>query len=44
VSRLEALARLVLHETSEDSEGFMPHEPREALLLLRTAAEDALAA
>ena len=37
-SALLQLARDVLHETGEDEEGLMPHEPREALLLLRQKA------
>lgn len=38
VRELEALRNLVLTETGEDGEGNMPHEPREALLILRKAA------
>lgn len=32
------LRDLILHETGEDKDGLMPHEPREALLILRRAA------
>lgn len=40
---LLALARLIEHETGEDENGELPHEPREALLVLRDAARAAIA-
>lgn len=41
---LAELASLVLVETGEDKEGNLPHHPREALVILREAAQKALAA
>lgn len=38
IERLRGLAALVVRETGEDEDGLMPHEPREALLILREAA------
>jgi len=37
-AELAALRALILHETGEDKDGLMPHEPREALLILRRTA------
>lgn len=41
---LPELAALIMRETGEDRSGNLRHEPREALLILREAAQAALAA